>query len=314
MNSAGQLNTSSANTAFMAMGSEVFARAENLAWQTYVKSVPCDGANLEIDAIGPSPEVREMTSIQRFGAYREYARRVAVKPYSADAVEFARARVDGDKSGLIELALKDYLDSVKSFFWKPVVDLLNSNPTCIDGGALLSTTHSYASGGGTWSNKVTTAFTPAAMATGVQAMVALLLENGAPASIRPTHLYVNPNLERDAKDAIGVQRPMPVDNTGVVNATSGVVAAVLGQNWLAGELQLIVEPRSSTTTDWLLIDCSKPNAKPIIAGMQGAPEPIINGPGTNSQTYFDRDVYQYTVRARAALSGFMPHVIYGRLG
>lgn len=308
----GQVGQQSANAAFIAMGSEVFARADNQSWQEWVKQVPCDGTSLEVDLIGPSPEVREMTTTQRFASWREYARRKAVVPYSADALEISRTRVDGDKSGTVEMLLKDYLESVKNFMWAPAAALLVSNPVGIDGVSILNDTHPYGASAGTWDNKVTTAFSQAALATGVMAFTQLQLENGAPAMVRPTHLVVHPALERDALDATGAQRAVPVDNAGAINTAANVVAAVLQNSWIGGQLKVLVEPRLTTATDWLLMDLSKPGAKPIVAGMQSAPEPIVRE--RDGESYFQRDVYQYTVRARAALAGFVPHVIYGRIG
>ena len=80
----------------------------------------------------------------------------------------------------------------------------------IDGVSILNDTHPYGPGGATWDNKVTTAFSPAALNAGVVAMTSLKTEAGMPYGMRPDTLMVEPTNERDAKDAIGVMRPIPV--------------------------------------------------------------------------------------------------------
>jgi hypothetical protein len=301
-----------ANAYFETQASKIFAAAQSTQFQAYTQQTGINGSMLAIPALGPNPAIREITSTQRFTGLRAYMKTKQVVPYGPDGLAFSATDINGDKSGMVAAAIDNFLSMQQSFFWQPVVALFCTNPICIDGSALFSTTHPYGSGATTWSNKVTTAFSPAALATGVTAMRRLKTENGVPFGLNPTHLQVEPTLERDAKDAIGVMRAVPVDSSGVPNASSSVVAAVLQENWLKGELQLISEPLLTTTTDWSIMDLSKAGAKPIIAGVLDAPKPIIST--EQSEAYMMSDMIRYTIRARAALSGYIPQTIYGRIG
>ena len=307
---AGSVAIQAANAYFDARASEVFSAAQSKNFQAYVEEIPIDGTSLSINSLGPNPIVEEMTGSQRFTALRALSRMKAVVPYAQRALEFTATQIEGDKIGLISRAIDNYLAAAASFMWKPVVDLLGTNPVGIDGVSILNDTHPFGSGATTWDNLVTTAFSPAALNTGVVAMTSLKTEAGMPFGIRPTHLMVEPTNERDAKDAIGVNRPMPVSTAGVVNAASANIAAVYGENWLRGELVLIVEPLLARTTDWFLMDLSKPGVRPMVAGVQGPVESVITM--KDSQPYMQRDVIQYALRQRAALSGFVPQCIYGR--
>jgi hypothetical protein len=309
---AGGVAIQAANAYFINEAQRIFAAAQSNNFRAYTQEVPIDGSVLSINALGPNPVVREMTSTQRFAAWRAYARIKQVVPYSQDGIALTATEINGDKSGMIAMAIDNYLSTAPSFWWKPMVDLLVSNPICLDGVALLSTTHPFGSGATTWSNKVTTAFSPATLNTGVVAMRSLKTENGMPFGLSPTHLQVEPTNERDAKDAIGVMRPIPVDSSGVPNAAASVVAAVSQENWLKGELQLIVEPLLTTTTDWQIMDLSKAGCKPLIGGVLTKPEPIIST--ESSDIYMDSDMIRYALRGRGALMGYVPQTIYGRIG
>lgn len=312
---AGQLATSSANTAFQLAGQEVFSRLNNDAWGTFTYVVPCNGQALEVDVAGPSAEVRQLIGSQRFTSFREYARRIPVSPYRTDAIELPRQRVDLDRSGTVEQYLRDYLSANAMFWYKPVVDCLLSNPIGIDGVSLLNDSHPYGASSGTWDNKTTDVLSQTSLEAGYSAMTGLRLENGAPANIRPTHLLVGPAYEREALDLTGANRAIPYSNAGAADAAANVVAAVVMENWLKGRLQVIVEPRLADGThdsDWLLMDLSKPTAKPVIAGQAIAPQAVVVT-SAESESMIQRDSYQYYVTGNAAIGGFMPHVIYGRL-
>ena len=301
-----------ANAYFTSQAQQIFAAAQSDSFKAYVEEVPTDGSSIVITSLGPNPVVREMTSTQRFTAWRAYARMKAVVPYSLDGIELTATQINGDKSGMVARAIDNFLGVGKSFWWKPIVDLLVSNPTGIDGVSILNDSHPNGSGATTWDNKVTGAFSPATLNTGVVAMRSLKTENGMPFGLSPDTLMVEPTNERDAKDAIGVMRPIPVDTAGLPNAGSAVIAAVSQENWLKGELKLIVEPLLTTTTDWFLMDLTKPGCRPLIGGILDAPTPIITT--QESQPYMHRDVIQYGLRGRAALAGYVPQTIYGRVG
>lgn len=309
---ANQVAVQAVNTYFSTEVQRLFDPAEPNSFQEYFKELTIDGSTLSLAALGPDPVVREMTGAQVFSAFRAYARSRAVVPFSKDGIAFTATQIMGDKSGMISQRIDQYLAGAKSFWYKPVIDLLVSNPVGIDGVSILNDSHPHAQAGGTWDNKVTTAFSPAAINTGVVAMATLKTEAGMPFGARPTHLMVEPTNERDAKDAIGVLRPVPVDNAGLPNAGASIVAAVGMENWLKGELQLIVEPLLTTTTDWFLMDLSKPLLKPLCGGILGKPTAIITT--ANSQSHMQSDVHQYALRGHAALMGYVPHTIHGRVG
>ena len=199
-----------ANAYFETEASKIFAAAHSTAFQAYTQTAAINGSLLAIPALGPNPAIREITSTQRFTGLRAYMKTKQVVPYGPDGLAFSATDINGDKSGLIASAIDNFLSMQASFFWQPIVALFCTNPICIDGSALFSTTHPYGPAGATWSNKVTTAFSPAALNTGVVAMRSLKTENGVPFGLSPTHLQVEPTLTRDAMDAMSAWVGVPV--------------------------------------------------------------------------------------------------------
>lgn len=297
------------------MANEIFNRRPDSAWTAFSKVIDIGGQSMELDAIGPSPAVRKMTGNRRFTSLRAYAKSTPSVEYSADGLEIERNAVLNDKSGNLTMRLSDYLASTGDFFEKPVIDFYLSNPTCIDGSALFSTTHPYGNAGATWSNKTTDALSQTSLEAGNVAMRGFRFENGEPAGFRPTHLVVGPALEREARDLTGSNRMMPVDNVGAPDTAASVVAATLIQNWIGGQLTVSVIDRLADGThdnDWALMDLSKPNVRPIVVGQAIAPAGVVVDSPTCSGMV-QRAVFQYYVSANAALSGYAPQCIYGKM-
>ena len=311
---ANQIATQGANTAYLAKGQEVFDKPEDGPWRSFVEEMPTDGQYLVLDQIGPAGRVRELVGSRAYASLRAYSKMVRVATYAQDAIRLARKLVDLDKSGGVTRRLANYLDTSKGIWGRVSVETLLSNPKGIDNVSLLNDSHPHSSTGSTWDNKTTAALDQAELKAGILAMEGLLLENGSPAGVSPTHLMVGPKLRRTALDLCGAMRPVAVNSSGAPDATSSVVAAVMQENWLRGQLQVIVEPLFSDGThddDWFLMDLSKPGVRPIAFGEATKPYAVaVTSP--DSPAMIENDEYEYFVQGDAAWGGFIPHCIYGR--
>jgi phage major head subunit gpT-like protein len=311
---AGALSQVGANTDFVTAANEIFNRRPNGAWSMFAKSFPITGKYLELDAIGPSPEVQKMLGSRVFTTLRAYGRNIPVVDYSAPALEIDRITVEGDKSGIVAGRLTDYLSAVSEFFEKPVIDLMLTNPVGLDGVALLSDSHPYGPNGGTWDNLSSDGLTQTSLEAGIVAMRSAKFENGAPQGFFPTHLVVGPGAEREALDLTGADRAIPYSSTGVPDATSSVVGVTTLRNWVGGRLDVIVVDRFADGTNdanWILMDLSKPNVRPIAIGELIAPRGVVDITG-DAQTQRNANVYY--VDAAAAIGGYAPYCMYGKLG
>lgn len=310
---AGQLGTASANTEYLAYGQSIFDRPMDGPYSIYTQILPCDGRALELDAIGPVGEAEELLGTRIFQGLREYAKRTEVKPYAIRGLSLRRDRVEKDPTGAMAARLRDFLDGARNFWDKPITDVLLSNPVGIDGVSILNDNHPHASGGGVWDNKTTDALSQSSLKAGWVAMTSLLNEQGAPMQIMPTHLMVGPKLYREALDLTGAARPVPVSSAGALDAGSNVVAAVMQENWLRGQLQVVLNPRivGAQEDSWFLMDLSK-SVRPIVAGEAIAPQPFV-ATGAESEGMQSQSHYRYWVEGYAAIGGGVPHVIYGKV-
>lgn len=311
----GQLNSINVNTEFTTMANDIFNRRVNGPWSALCKVMPISGSTLELDAIGPSPAVQKMLGSRPFSSLRAYSKPTPAVEYTADGLELPRSVVEGDKSGMVRGRLADYLASTADFFEKPVIDLLLSNPIGIDGVSLLNDSHPFGANGGTWDNRTTDALSQSSLEAGIVAMRGLRFENGEPAGFFPTHLVVGPANEREALDLVGGDRMMPVSNAGAPDAAANVVAAIALRNWVGGRLQVIVVDRfanGSNDNDWMLCDLSKPNVRPLAVGELIAPAGVVVD-DPQAEAMIQRANYQYYVSACAAITGYAPHCIYGRV-
>lgn len=312
---AGQLGQAAANTAFVAAGEEIFNKPKTSVYGAYTYTMPCDGQYLELDAYGPPPAVMQIVGSRRWASIRAYAHRQAVLRYGPDGIQRPKLAVDKDKSGAESQFLRAYLDSTADFFAKPVTDKLLSNPKCIDGVSLLNDSHPYAYGGGTWDNLTTDALSPAAFNTGISSISGLRLENGEPAGFFPTHLICGPANRKMAHDLCETaMRPFPVAATGL-EAYSSAVAVTAIENFMAGKITPIIDPRFADGThqdDWILMDLSKPLAMPMVVGEAIPPAAyVVDQPESEGMVQFS--AYRYYVEAQAAITGLCPFGSYGKL-
>jgi phage major head subunit gpT-like protein len=309
---AGGLAQEAANTAFLAKADEIFNRPTEGLFSTFTDVVPCDGQSLEVDAMGPSPAVAELVGSRVYSGLRAYARRVPAKMYSTKALRLSRLQVENDKSGILAKRLQDYLSGAANFWDKPVTDELLANNTCIDGVDLISASHPHGVDGATWSNFANGALSPDSFNVGIYTMSGLRLENGEPAGIFPTHLMVGPKLRKIAFDLCENQlRPFPMAATGLEAYASALAPAAIG-NWMAGKIQVIINPRMVGDYDdgWFLMDLSKPGIRPMLLGEAIAPSGVVvDAPGSSPR--LDSASNDYYCEGAAAITAYIPHVIYG---
>lgn len=308
----GGVGQNAANTAYLARGQELFAKPQDGQWRLLCDIVSgFKGTYVEGGTLGPATVVEELTANRGFENVRAYSRIERVKTFSTRAVEFKRTEVEQDVSGRIAAYLQNYLLANAGFWDKIVIDKLLSNPTGMDGVALLSASHPYGASG-TWDNLDGGALTQSTLKSGIAAIEGLRGENGEPMRLSPTHLIVGPALRRTALDLTGAMRPMAVGTSSSMD--SGGFAAVYAENWIKGQLTVIVEQRFANGTndnDWVLADLS-PRAKPFIFAEAAAPKAVVVD-DPQSEPMVQRSAYQYFIEGDAAILPWAPHGLYGTI-
>lgn len=306
---ANMLKLEAARTTFDALAAEAFGSDRTDRYSIFSRTAPCNGEYFEVDAMGATPAVQEIIGSRRWGSLRAYVNRVRVKRWGPDGIELPIIKINNDPNGLIEMQLKTYLEQVANFYEKPVTDFILSNPTCLDGGALLSDTHSFGASGGTWDN-LAAALTPSSFFTAVSNMGGLQLENGEPAGTYPTALMYGPSLEKMALDLVSADRVVPVGTAGV-EVYTGALAVAARSNWAAvaqQQIKPVYNPRfvgSGFSASWFLFDLRLEARRPIVVGEAIAPSgQIIVDP--QSPAMIDRSAAQAYIEGQAALAGSVP--------
>lgn len=311
---ANMLKLEALRTTFDTLATQAFSSLHTGFYGAFSRTVKVDGEYLEVDAMGATPAVQEITGSRRWGSLRAYVNRVRVKRYGPDGIELPIIKINNDPGGILEMQLKSYIENQVNFMEKPVTDFLLTNPTCLDGGALLSDTHSFGPAAGTWDN-LGAALVPAEFFTGVSLMEGLLLENSEPAGTFPDLMMVGPSLRKMALDLVSQDRVVPISASGV-EAYSSAVAAASRSNWLVNgdtPIKVIVNPRfvgSGFSASWFLFDTRLEARRPIVVGEAIAPSAqIIIDP--SSPAMIDRSCAQAYVEAQAAIAGASPIGTYG---
>jgi len=311
---AGMINAQGLNTDFAEVGRTLFNSPDAFGpWRTWAGELPMDGLNLMGFTIGATGAVAEIAGDRLWQQFRAYARTVPAKKYGPPGIEIEAIKVNNDTSGAVRNRLMGYLASAKDGFGKPANDFYVTNPTCIDGVALINGSHPYDSGGSTWTNDSSTALSAAEQAVIIQAMTGRLDEFGVNLGIRPTHLMVAGNLEQIGTDITGAQRVIGITTAGNP-ALAGLIGsgAAAGPNWAVqrGRLDLIVNQYMTAGT-YAYMDLSRPDVRPIYFGIAKGFEAFVSDDPT-SEPMKERSSMAYWAEGYAAFLGGIPQCIYGK--
>lgn len=311
---ANQLAAAPANTAFVALGEQLFGGSKDVLYGLFTDTRPCAGTTFSLSSIGPIPRVREIIGSRRYASMRLYAHQAEVRRWGPDALEIPSLQVERNINGEVTRMLSDYLNASAAFMEDPVTEFLLSNPVGIDRVSLLNNAHPYAYGGGTWDNLTTDALDATSFDAGVTAISSLQLENGKNAGFRATHLIVGPSLRKMAFDLTGSVRLAGLAGTGAVDSGTRVAAGVV-PNYIQGDITPVVNPYfvGTQAASWILMDLRPGIPRPIMIGEALAPRATaVTSP--ESAGMVDRSVYRYYAEAQAALLGCSPFGMYGKIG
>lgn len=165
-----------------------------------------------------------------------------------------------------------------------------------DGVALFSNAHPKDPSGeisGTQSNDLGLALTGANFATGLATGKAYVGRDGAPMGTfsggKPL-LVVGPTLEKTARDLVSANFFSPAANYGAAAANAP------SENTYMGAADMLVSPWITSSTAWFLIDRSF-GIMPLIWQLRQAPQ-LSQRTADTDPNVFERDVFQYGIRAR----------------
>lgn len=296
-----------ARTTFETLANTALTSNASTIWQAFARRVDPNGSMAhEIDFPGATPAWKEFLGERVFDSVRMYARRTVLKTYDK-YLPLKRTQVTNDPTGSVAQAMSAHTADLDQFFDKFAIEALADNPTGADNVALISDSHPFASGGGTWDNKTTDALSFASFNTERARMRALKKENGEPMGLEPRVLLVHPDEEELALQiAQSDQKPVAVGTAGAIN--SGGVGGSAIANVFRGSIDVVVSARW-TSGDWLIMD---PRFPPLIVPVWRDPEVVIVDDMTAHQRV-KNDIFLYGVEADANFDGLQPWGIAGKI-
>lgn len=297
-----------ARTTFEALAENALANSRSTGvWRFLAREVRPNGSVAhEFTLPGATPTWKQFLGERVREGFRKYSKRIPLKKYDK-TLELDRASVIYDKDGSTGAALSQFMNDGESFWDKLVLDALATNPTGCDGVSIINDSHPYASGGGTWDNKTTSALSFSSYDTEVARMMNLTDENGEPLNLMPGVLLCNPaDREIALQIAKSDGKPVSVATDGTIN--SGGVGGSVIANVFRGEIDVVISSRI-TSGDWLIID---PRYQPMAFCVWQEPQTVIVDDLTSSSAV-NYDSFIYMMQADACADGLQPWGVAGKL-
>jgi phage major head subunit gpT-like protein len=304
---------SGARTRFEAVSSQLFNGDVGGSWGAFtMERTLTEGGSYALIDTGQTGIMRQWIGDKQYDSFRLYRKDVQVVPYEK-TFKLQRRELIEDTTDAIQQKIDSFVAAQAQVFDYKVWEKFLTNPTGIDGAALISDTHPFGSST-TWDNKTTDALTYASYNAGRVAMRSLKGEAGRFMGVRPTHLFVGPALERLAKEITGADRPVVYTTAGAEAASGTANSAIVRTNVFQGDVQVVIVEHFANGTndnDWVLLDASK-GVMPMCLVRQRDLESIEQTDMTSPKR-FENDAFVWSVEADFGVDGAYPHVIYGKL-
>lgn len=266
----------------------------------------------EWDWLGDLPGFSEWKGDRTLSEIDSFNIRIANKDWS-NGIRLHVNNIKDDRLGLFNMAIPGLTVKARRHRSDLMVKLLLNgftgtlypdigNGLAYDGALFFSTTHPQ-SNGGTQSNKMTVAFSEAALETAITMLRNMRTADGKdPLDLSGTHLIVGPGNEWLARKLLGMEL---IANA--IGANAGAAVSNVHRN----TLKLIVSNRISGAQAgyWFLADLSVPGVKPAIFQMREEIQPSSTPP--DSEITFKRGELWFGAQARYNVAPFAWQTVIG---
>jgi len=261
---------------------------------------------------GAGPKMRQWTGAKQFKTFRAYAQTHQTVPFEA-SMRLTRREVQYDKSGMVGKKISNFLSDQIDAYDRISFAQLIATPTGLDGVALFSASHPWATeAGGTQGNTGTTAMSLAAVTATRNAGMALTYENGEYMGINYDTIMCGPALTQRAREiAEANDRVLKIDASGA-EATASVVTSSTMQNMWQGAFTVVENPRLVGTyaNYWYMIDSTFAGGqRPLILIESDSMHVTAMDQPTSDNAFF-REEYLCSVTADLIVAPFAWMSIY----
>lgn len=281
-----------AHTAFQ----DAFGSRPEDSFGQWTEVVPVSsGTSVDIAVVETLAKWRKFTGEKKFEGARAFSQNIEIETYSYD-VELPLEQVQFDNTGLVERSLENQMSQAANELGQVVYDKLADNPNGFDGVSLLNNSHPHVGGSGTSDNLIGGGLTIGNLRTAIQKFREMKNASGQPLLAQPSHLMVGAADEEKARQYTGSDRPVGVDQDGEVNGSGTAAGATNLRNFTGGNLDVIVNPRITTSDEWYLYDLTQPGLRPMLAFQWQAPE-LVSKNNPDDDNVFHRRTLLWSVTA-----------------
>lgn len=310
MATAGLANIKNARTIYETVVDSALdrARASAVGLRLARRRDGLNGLAVEFSLTGATPSIQRWKGMKKWRNFRHLSKTVTFDKHDASFKLF-RSQVVHDPAGTTAQAIKRHASQTE-YIWDQIVirDGLASNPTGIDGVALVSDSHPFGEDGGTWDNKSANALSFREFKVARAAMRNLSDEYGIPFDLKPDTLIVNPEEEQIGLEIMqATDRPIAVGTAGAID--SGGIGATNITNVFRGTVGTLIVTQYMTAGDWLAWDSRFP---PMALGVWRDPEVIV-ADDMAAKDRMDGDQFLYSLEVDANADGLEPYGLYGKL-
>ncbi len=259
MGMAGSDNLTVAQAQYEALFQEFFGGGVPGAAQLFAQEVDVPGRRLSVPVATSFPRIRRWLGDKIFKSLRAFRQDIDVDPWEA-SIELDRLDVMADPTGVVDTVIRAFLGSEVSSFDDMVFTELLANPVGYDGVSLLNDAHPFSNGTG--DNLTTAAISHVDVRLMHEQMRGFQDEDGRPLQVVPNTLLVGTDLEHEALEIAGADKPIFFNNTGA-EAAAAVIGGVVIENVTKGRYNVVVS-EWITGNQWFLMDLRRPGLRPII--------------------------------------------------
>lgn len=283
---------------------DIYNNPQKGVFEIYTDMIKSGSNQNVLTAVGGLPGMRKWKGSKVFNEMRAFAQNTETDNYETSLI-VPKDVLQFDQTGNVNKRIDGLLAAQLDFYATESVKIMVTNPTGIDGVALFSASHPYATAaGGVQSNYGTTALSLAQLDAILIAMKGFTYESKL-LNVQPDTLVVGPKLRRSACDLCeSPTRTVAVANDGVESGTRVGVTAI--QNvYTGGRLTVVEDIRLAGTYDdyYFVLDSKYAGGKPVVGIEAIAPHLV---PQNNETDWFRfiNNKYLWSVEANV---GFFPY-------
>jgi len=289
--------------------SALAAQAEGGAWRMIGRRYDGTGdIEFQITNPGAAPRIKRWAGGKVYDGSRVLAKSVPFDKYDS-SLELKREKVVHDRLGTTAELLRRHANKQRRFIDELFFAKLNTNPTGLDGKALIANDHPFGPAGAAWDNSHSTPLSFAAYKTARARLGARRDEAGSHLGLKADVIVVGTDQEQMALEiAEASDRPVAVGTNSAMDGTASAATSIT--NVWRGKIAVVIVAPELDSGKWLVGDSRFPHL--LAAVIWRDPEVVISD-AMNAEHRMDEDTFKYSVEGDMNFGGLESIAWEGKL-